>query len=237
MRFFLYVFFSINLFFLSSIGYAMQIKSMQDNETALFKISANQLNRIFVDNDRIESLRGLSGNYQLLKDEKVGAVFIKPQTNYAVKPFNVFVSTEKGHSYTLFLTPVLIPAQTIKIMPASPVKEKATAWEKSASYQDILIQLINGMAKGEAPDGYAFIYPKKNTVHKISDNLSIQLLAIYEGSQLQGEVWQVNNHCHDVQLHLSAFYQENIRALALKDHQLSQCESTLLYRVVDNVEQ
>lgn len=111
----------------TSVAWALQTKALSDHQTAFFKISVKELTQIFVEGDRVQSARGLDGHYQLTKDESQGAIFIKPSTH---KPFNLFLTTEAGHNYTLLLSPIDIPAEVIQLKPLSSIKAKAAQWEK-----------------------------------------------------------------------------------------------------------
>lgn len=202
-------------------AFALQVKAMHDNQTSLFKISAKELTRIVVDGDRIQSARGLDGNYQLTKDETQGAIFIKPNQS---RPFNLFLTTEAGHNYTLLLTPIDIPSEVIQIKPLSPIKAKAESWEKNTPYSDAIIQLMKSMVNGESPpDGYAVI--QVNAKKEFHSGVGMQLKSLYQGNALQGEIWQIKNtHCRAMQLKKSDFHQPKICAMALRN-----CH---LYRVV-----
>ncbi len=215
----------------ATASFALQTKAMRDNQTALIKVSAKELTRIFVEGDRIQSARGLDGNYQLTKDEAQGAIFIKPNQS---RPFNLFLTTEAGHNYTLLLTPIDIPSEVIQIKPLSPVKAKAEPWEKNTPYSDAIIQLMKTMVSAAPlPDGYALIHVNANKPKKLHLGITVQLKTIYQGNELQGEIWQVKNrHCRSMTLKKSDFYRPHVRAIALKNNVVSNCGSTYLYRVV-----
>src|SRR5574338_1635389 len=109
------------VYFLGWTGvFALQIKAVKDNMTVPVKISARELSRVFVENDRIQSTRGLNGAYELTKDEKSGSIYVKPTPFYANKAFNLFITIEYGHTYNLLLTPLNIPAENIELKPLSP---------------------------------------------------------------------------------------------------------------------
>src|SRR5580658_6668200 len=118
--------------------FAMQVKAVKDNEKVDATISARELSRIFVSGDRIQSTRGLNGAYELMKDENQGSIFIKPAPFYQHHGFNLFVTTEQGHTYNLFLTPKNFPAETIELKPLSPSRLLAERWEKNLPYVDTL---------------------------------------------------------------------------------------------------
>lgn len=213
--------------------YALQIKPIKDNQTVFAKISSNELTRIFVQNDRIQSVRGIEGAYQITKDETEGVIFIKPSYLYQNHAFNVFVSTEQHHNYGLLLSPMNIPAENIELKSLSPSKKLAERWEKNSPYSDILISLMKAMEADEHPEGYAVIGVGKCKAKTVMPGLTIQLVRLYQGAKLQGEIWLVKNTCNRL-MHLSSdiFYQDNVRAISLVDDNLDHNESTYLYRIV-----
>lgn len=208
----------------ATTAFALQVKVMHDNQTALFKVSVKELNRIVIEDDRIQSARGLDGNYQLTKDETQGAIFIKPNQS---RPFNLFLTTEAGHNYTLLLTPIDIPSEVIQLKPLSPVKAKAEAWEKNTPYSDAIIQLMKSMVNDESqPDGYAVIHVKAGKPQKLHSGISMQLKTLYQGNALQGEIWRISNvHCRSMQLKKNEFYRPQVRAMALRN--------CYVYRVIE----
>jgi conjugal transfer pilus assembly protein TraK len=216
-------------------SYALQIKPVNDNQTVSAKISSKELSRIYVSGDRIQSTRGVNGAYELIKDERLGAVFIKSTPFYLHKPFNLFVTTELGHTYNLLLTPMNIPAENIELKPLSPSLLMAGRWEKNSPYIDTLIHLMNNMVNGIKTEGYAVINLTKIKPKKISSGLTMQLIKLYRGNHLQGEIWLLRNeNQRSLYLKPSEFFQHDSRAISLLDEVLHCGDETYLYRVVDH---
>lgn len=230
-RFIAIIIFSLSSHYVS----ALQVKSIKDNQTVLAKVSSKELTRIFVKNDRIQSVRGIDGAYQLTKDEAQGAIFVKPTQFYQNKPFNLFISTEQGHSYTLLLTPMDIPAENIELKSLSPSNILAEHWEKNSAYSQIIINLMHAMENNDTPEGYAVINLGKVKPKRLFSGVTMQLVTLYQGAKLQGEIWLLKNTCCRIN-HLNPrdFYQDNVRAISLVDENLNKNEETLLYRVVDH---
>lgn len=216
--------------FLVGQGYALQVKPVKDDQSVSAKISSKELSRIFVKGDRIQATRGINGTYELIKDEKQGMVFVKPTPYFANRPFNLFITTENGHTYNLLLVPMDIPAENIQLRPLSPSIKLAEHWEKNSPYVEKLIQLMNSMVNQEEPDGYAII-PVKGKVIKYPD-VTMQAIMVYRGSQLQGEIWCIKN-CTRKTIHLkpNQFFQKYTRAIALEDETLGSGDETYLYKV------
>jgi len=206
---------------------SLEMQSAFDNQSIFAKVSANSLNRIFVTHDRIQSVRGIDGTYQLIEDPKTGNIYLKT----SFKPFNLFITTEGGHTYNLFLTPIAIPAETVQINPLSPNKKLAENFEKNTPFIKAITLLMTGMLNGDAPIGYAIV-PIKQAPHKLSRIFTIQLKTLFQGVHLQGQIWEIKNKvCRPIALVLPKFYFPGVRALALKSEVLPSCGVTMLYRV------
>ena len=218
---------------LSLPSYAVQVRPAKDNQTISAKISAKELSRIFVTGDRIQATRGINGAYEIIKDDKQGMIFIKPSPYYASRPFNLFITTEIGRTYNLLLVPTDIPAETIEIKPKSPAIKIASKWEKNSPYVDKLIQLINAMVNELEPEGYAVSEVTTNPI-RVKD-ISMQLVSVYRGSHLQGEVWCIKNISrHTIYLSPNQFFDKHVRAVALEREMLSCGDEVYLYKVGDH---
>jgi type-F conjugative transfer system secretin TraK len=214
---------------------ALQVKAVRDNQTVSAKISAKELSRIFVSGDRIQSTRGVNGAYEITKDEKLGVVFVKPTPFYLHQFFNLFITTEFGHTYNLLLTPMDIPAENIELKPLSLSVQIANRWERNLPYVETLIHLMSNMANEDKPEGYAVIDLGQVKTRKLFLGLTMQLVTLYRGSHLQGEIWRLKNESQrTLYLKPREFFQGNIRAISLADEQLNSGDETYLYRVVDH---
>lgn len=217
-------------------SYALQVKTVKDNQTIFAKISSKQLSQIFVNGDRILSVRGIEGAYQLTKDESKGAIFIKPTPYFEHRTINIFILTEDGHSYTLLLNPMDIPSENIELKPLSPSKKLAEHWEKNSPYTELVMNILNDMVNQRKPEGYAVISLGKVKPKKLTSGITMQLLTLYKGSQLQGEIWKLKNDCKTtIEIEPKDFYQDDIRAISVVDEKLRAGDETILYRVVDYV--
>lgn len=215
---------------------ALQVKALKDNQSVSAKISARELTRIFVMNDRIQSVRGIEGAYEITKDEVQGYIYIKPSPFFQAKSFNIFITTEQGHTYTLLLNPLDIPAENIALKSLTSSKLLAARWEMSSDYEKTLIHLIHSMTNEQNPEGYAVINLGKTKPRLFTSGLSKQLLTLYRGNHLQGEVWKIKNMRRKlISLSPQQFYQTGTRAIALEDETLSSGEETILYRVMNYV--
>ena len=231
------------LLLLTSMGFinnsfALQVKSAKDNETLFFKVSAREYTRIFVSGDRVLSVKGKENSYEIKEFNgkyDQGILYIKPNSFYQKRPFSIFITTEQGHTYTLFLNPIDVPSENIEIKPVSASKKVAANWETNQSYQQLIIELMREMVSKKQPEGYAVIPLGDVKPKKLSSGLTMQLVTIYRGSYLEGEIWRLkNNSKHRMHLLPREFYQDNIRAASLIDETLNCGDETILYRVISH---
>jgi type-F conjugative transfer system secretin TraK len=179
------------------------------------------------------SVKGIKGTYLLVKDEKQGSIYIKPTSYFSKKPFDIFITTESGLTYDLFLMPKQIPSETIWIKPLNSSNKKAKRWEVNSSYSDKLVELIKEMQSESHPEGYAVI-PVDGKVKKIN-GLKVQLLKVYRGFHLQGEVWCVMNDTRKpIKINLNDFKYNGLLALSMEDDYLKIGEEVYLYKVVSH---
>lgn len=195
---------------------AAQYFSLPDNGTLKAAISATELTRIAVDQDRIQVVRGENGSYTLQNDTTQGAVFIQPVEDKKGQSFSIFITTEQGRNYLLLLTPQEKRANMLIIKPKIDKEKMAQDWEESFIPSEGVKQLIHHMAAHTIPPGYIVL--KKGHV--------------YQGSHWMGKISQITNQIEEpIQLTEAQFYQPGVKALALLKKELSPGESTLLYQV------
>ena len=110
---------------LSSDLFALQIKNLQDNQTATCVVASQNKTRIFVEGERIAALHGTPGAYLYVNDEVNGEVFITPTPEFQNRNFSLFVSTENHHTFGLKLIPQNRLTETIMLKNLEVDKVKA----------------------------------------------------------------------------------------------------------------
>lgn len=92
---------------------AYNAKYTVDNGQVKAAISIQDLTRIFIRNDRIARVFGLSDEFSIQNESNKGQIFIKPKKKS--KPIFISIFTEKGKTVDLFLLPKDIPSTAIGI--------------------------------------------------------------------------------------------------------------------------
>jgi conjugal transfer pilus assembly protein TraK len=216
------------------VGFALQMKSVTENGAITANISANELTRIAVDHDRILHVRGLEGAYDLKQDTVQGALFIRPTVDYQSKPFSVFIATEAQHNYVLHLTPQNTPADTILLKPKGIHRSVVDSGhvEKGLPYTKTLADLMTTMITHTPSPEYSVEIFKKAKRHRVNKNITIQLVSVYEGKELQGYIYRmINRSAQALTLSENTFYQPGDCAIALSHPSVLPGGEVLLYKV------
>lgn len=79
------------------------------------KISYQNLNRISVKNDKIDSILGIDNAFHFEKNDKTGEAFIRPTEDNGYSPISLSVTTMSGKTQDLLLEPVEGEANTIEL--------------------------------------------------------------------------------------------------------------------------
>lgn len=187
-------------------------------------VSTQALNRIAVENDRISSVKGNAGQFELDKDTDLGQIFLKPLGSDV--PIPIFITTEKGHTYHLGLTTHDLSAENIVLVPL----EANHAWQQSAPYESLLKALIQAMHTQSYLEGFLVENRKLKTPPLKGARLS--QLQTYTGQALVGQVLEVSNSSpQTLELCETDFYFPGLRAVSILNKSLSPKAKTRVYLV------
>lgn len=216
-----------------NVAQALQIKSVVDNETVSIKISSVDVTRIFVQNDRIKSVKGIKGAYTRENDEKNGEIYLQPTTLFQHRSFTVLIDTEQGRHFTLLLNPTASPSETLMLVPKGVGRLRAARFEQAASYELTINHLIRHMKHHTMPEGYAVYEVGRSPVFYREKHIRLCLKAIYQGLHLRGEVYTVTN-LNKTPLYLDekTFYKRGTRAISLDTVVIAPKATVYLYRVL-----
>ena len=154
---------SLTAFFLSN-AYAAQIRIAQGDAEISAVISANEVSRISLTGDRISSVVRTPAGYQLEHDSQIGDIYLVPLPGVPIdKIVNLFITSEKGYSYQLLLTPRDIPSEQIIIRGPKPPLNRPPLTATSRLRN--ISSLIRAMYIGELTDEYQRIAPHPAQLH------------------------------------------------------------------------
>ena len=99
---------------LFSSSHAEQFK--MQNGVIKAKISYQNLNRIWVKGDKIDSILGVDTAFHVEKNEKTGEAFIRPTEDNGFTPISLSITTMSGKTQDLLLEPVEGEANSIELV-------------------------------------------------------------------------------------------------------------------------
>lgn len=204
---------------------------VKDGQAIDALISSENLNRIYLKDDRIASIKALEGQFQSQHDAQTGELYLKPSLTYQDKPINLFLTSEQGFSYSLTLKSGSKTPQTIMLdnLQAYSMDEKINA-------QNEIHALLNQMYLGQGND--EFVRQVINIEGKLTirDKVAILHQANFWGQDYVGEVLMITNDSDEaVILHEADIADNNTVALVLLSHELEPEQYTVAYRVKHHV--
>ncbi len=206
---------------------AQQMISVQEGVEVSATVSYKALNRIAVQNDRILSVKGIQGEFELDKDSELGQVFVKPIPQTSEEPIHIFLSTETGKTYALALLPQDISAQSIVLMPPGL---SLKSWEQAGSYEASIKTLIKAMHTQSEVEGFSI--ERLNIKLPSIQGAKVIVLQSYTGNPLSAEVLELHNTtAQSLNLDEMDFYAEGVRAITLVEKTLLPDTKTRVYRV------
>lgn len=204
---------------------ALQTKLVLENEKVNIEVGAHELNRIFVENDRITQAFGVSGKFTIETEEQTGQIFITPNQTGTMY---LNLLTEKGHTIDLALTSSQISPQSV-LLKTKDLKKPSINVPYGNFNQNQVLELITEMAAGKSYKGFTTIYQQINV--KSHKNLKVQLICKYLGSDLVGEIYTLANKTDQpIMLQEKDFLLEpGILAIALETYELLPKVSSKLF--------
>lgn len=201
------------------------------NPTARLKgnISADSLNRIAVVNDRITHVFGDQDAYEVMMDEAIGQVFLKPTTSNGLKPISLSFVTESQCTQDLLLTPSAIDASTLLFRNPSPNKKTDTphiAHSEPVARNSVLCVMKRWVLdESERHEG------EKPSPHPYS-GCTTTLIAFKEQDGYTVSRWRVHNDTSTpIVLTTEDFYQKGDHAVAMEHTTLEVNQGTTVYVV------
>jgi type-F conjugative transfer system secretin TraK len=195
-------------------------------------ISKNELTRIHVDSDRIKSIKSIksiSNNFDLEKDEENGQIFIVPRSERQ-GPITIFLMTESGKTISLHLTPKNIPSQTLQLL-SNKVDESNSSPQNNISYENQLFEIIKAMHSRHLIPGYQIQKPTDETKTVLFHGLERKEVTTYKGKYIGQVVLLKNNTDTLISLKETNFRGKNILAIAIQKKILMPSEVTEIYLV------
>lgn len=218
--------------------------SVSNENQARVVLSSQDMNRVFVVRDKITRIN-TSAHRVIAHNDQWGSIFMNVMGD---SPFTVFITTQKGRHFSLFVIPKHVPGMTVQLIPKTPVRlsdrhasPRAKQFEQSSPYEKTLLVLLRDVMLNHTPPGYSRLLPpefKRSITFRKRNRraLSERAIADFLGGVLAIHVFRLSNHgSHQMTLIPREFYGPGVRAVAIARETISPHASTTLYEVVSNV--
>jgi conjugal transfer pilus assembly protein TraK len=216
--------------FISFACIADQRVTVKEGAPVTVRVSSSALNRIAVEGDRIQSVKGISGQFQLDKDPHLGQIFIQPAIENK-EPVHLFLTTELGVTYALSLEASDSAPESIILVPKLQ-QSLAAKWEKSSSYEQVLTNIIKALHNQTLLEGFS-LETINQKLAKVQ-GASVMHNKSYLGDKLQGQRLEIHNPTKNIiELNEADFYSPGIRAIAVLNKNLQPNDKTVVYLVRD----
>lgn len=213
----------------SNSASALQVLDGVDGQVLLAKISAKEPTRIAISNGRIKQFVGNEGDLVIQKDTSNGQIFVHP-ASMTGKPVNLFVTDDKGATYTLLLQPVDIPAETILLRDKQAQMNTLSQVERAGSYDRVLKGMVLVMATDDVPPDVEV----KDVDRDIAlwREARFTQLKTYLGRDLVGEKYRLTNvSAKPMVIAEQELYRKGVLAVSVEKTSLDPNESTNVFIV------
>lgn len=213
---------------------AFQTFQVKNGSEVTASIYQSGLSRIYLQDDRISTIKGLAGEFQIDKNDEIGDIYIKPLASRSADDFDLFIQTEKGNTYSLILRVNADKPESIRLDAIDLVAPVQTMVGQEKDNQAMIIKLIKVASQGSEIKGYSsevFAEPNRLSLRK---NVVSILEKSYQGKDYRIDVLRVENNTKD---HINIHEQDfavglNVVAVSVENRSLGENENTRAYRVV-----
>lgn len=214
---------------ISSSVYSANIVQIKDNTDKGVTLSQNNINRIYIENDKIIDFKYPKDHLYLIHQREGyedGSLYL---TAVSKAPFTVFIATEKGHHFSLIMEGMESLGKTYALLPATPAIATAKKWERKDTYEQTLSKLMTKVMHGELPDGYGIENKTFSKRIQWSNAVSLNPLKAVKGDKLMVEVFNVENKTkRQIQLKES-YFSKGTLATSLSSYELKPYGKSKLY--------
>lgn len=226
----------------SPIVSGSQAKPVFDGVTLYERVSRDELNRLSIIDGRIKRMHFKTEEMDVTKDDVNGQAFFTPKTD---KTISVFVTTQRGATFTMVLQPVpKMPAVNLMVQetqatpsagaPGQQVQKEATLGVLSAmNYEQAISTLIYAAATSQSLPG-------------VSEQSVNQSIPLWQGTSFThvrtlqaagmrlGEYRLANVSKSPIRLVEQELYKPGVLAIAVEQHVLDPGEATPVFIVMED---
>lgn len=210
--------------------------NVEENETIELTLSRTDFNRLFVEGDKITTLRFPEGNLSV-ENDKDGSVYLDVKDD---KPFTLFVTTQRGSHFSATIKADDMTGQTIGLIASNSnsakLKRTVMPMATKTSPENELVALVSSVEKEEQKTGFKAQRPNLKSV-QIKPNLTSKLIYTLSNAQKMGQKFEIKNTGRKpVSFEDKWFKDKDTKALLVKDRVVYPNETITVVRIEEGVQ-
>lgn len=216
-------------------GAIPSVISFEEGEQFNLSLSSINFNRVFVEGEKIIKLSYPERAFTVDKSEiddpnsTEGSIYLKPAFDV---PITLFLTTDKGHHFSLTITPNEAVGKTLKLVAKTQTKLKFVKSDASDLNQNE--EVLAAMKAGETPKDFHLKHTLSRPFY-IKKDIKVVLQKHYQGESLTGYVYSLENTSnHEVALTTELFSNNKAQTLSLSDERLPPKKVAYLYGLYSN---
>lgn len=220
---------------MATAGSIPSVISFEEGEQFNLSLSSINFNRVFVEGERIIKLSYPERAFTVDKSEMddpnsiEGSIYLKPAFDV---PITLFLTTDKGHHFSLTITPNEAVGKTLKLMAKTQTKLKFVKNDVSDLNQNE--EVLAAMKAGEVPHDFHLERTLSRPFY-IKKDIKVVLQKHYQGESLTGYVYSLENISnHEVALTTELFSNNKAQTLSLSDEHIAPKKVAYLYGLYSN---
>ena len=202
------------------------------------RIPSHELTRIAIKDGRIQSLRYVDGELDVVQDQAQGSAYLKPLV--LNKQISLFVISGSGATHEVLLDPIeTMPLESIEIKDPAPKEtdEQASTVAKASALDEQVQRLISEMWRrdttgGQRRDGptVGIAYERLQVPMALWDQTEFVLNGRYRARAMVGESFSLTNTSNSVlSVAEPEFFKPGVIAIAIRELSLKPGAKTQVY--------
>lgn len=221
----------------ATAGVMPAVISFEEGSQFNVSLSSINFNRIFVEGEKIIKLsypeRAFTVDKSEMDDQSSmeGSIYLKPAFDV---PITLFVTTDKGHHFSLTITPQEAVGKTLKLVakPQSKLNFVNNEVDDLNPNENEAVLLL--MKEGKVPKDFHLERTYSRPFY-IKKDIKVILQKHYQGEALEGYVYRLENTSnHEVALSTALFSNHKALTLSLSDERLLPKKVAYLYGLYRN---
>ena len=220
---------------IATAGSIPSVIAFEEGEQFNLSLSSINFNRIFVDGEKIIKLSYPERAFIVDKSEMndpasaEGSIYLKPAFDV---PITLFLTTDKGHHFSLTISPNEAVGKTLKLV-AKP-QSKLYFVKQDVSLLNQNEEAMAAMKAGQVPKDF-HTKPALPRPFYIKKDIKVVLQKKFQGESVTGYVYRLENTSkHEIALTTDFFSHSKALSLSLSEEHLAPKKVAYLYGLYSN---